>query len=75
LFFLVGFRNRFAVFFSWAWTYLTFNRGARLITGSPMLPGWGAQAGIRPQVMRVPMDTTSPLVGVAESHPPEKVAP
>jgi NADH dehydrogenase len=64
LFFLVGFRNRLAVFFSWAWTYLTFNRGARLITGSPILPGWGAQAGIRPQVMRAPMDTTSPFVGL-----------
>ena len=24
LFFLVGFRNRLTVFFSWAWTYLTF---------------------------------------------------
>jgi NADH:ubiquinone reductase (H+-translocating) len=68
LFFLVGFRNRFAVFFSWAWTYLTFNRGARLITGSPFLPGWGSQAGIRPQIMRVPMDTTSPQIGVAPGH-------
>jgi NADH:ubiquinone reductase (H+-translocating) len=65
LFFLIGFRNRMAVFISWAWTYLTFNRGARLITGSPILPGWGVQEGIRPQVMRAPMDTTSPLMGVA----------
>jgi NADH:ubiquinone reductase (H+-translocating) len=68
LFFLVGFRNRFAVFFSWAWTYLTFNRGARLITGSPFLPGWGSQAGIRPQIMRAPMDSTSPLPPLAPSH-------
>jgi NADH dehydrogenase len=30
--FLVGFRNRFAVLFQWAWSYLTFNKGARLIT-------------------------------------------
>jgi NADH dehydrogenase len=30
--FLVGFRNRFAVLFQWAWAYLTFNKGARLIT-------------------------------------------
>src|SRR5580692_10300636 len=52
LFFLVGFRNRVAVFLSWAWTYLTFNRGARLITGSTELPGWGAQQNIRPQVAR-----------------------
>ncbi len=48
LFFLVGFRNRVAVFLSWAWTYLTFNRGARLITGSPVLPGWGTQPPVTP---------------------------
>src|SRR6266850_1793158 len=30
--FLVGFRNRFAVLFQWAWAYFTFNKGARLIT-------------------------------------------
>jgi NADH dehydrogenase len=32
LFFLVGFRNRVAVMAQWAWSYLTFKRGARLIT-------------------------------------------
>ena len=69
LFFLVGFRNRLAVFFSWAWTYLTFNRGARLITGSPLLPGWGSQEGIRPQSARPPMDLGSPLVGAIANHP------
>lgn len=30
--FLVGFRNRLAVLFQWGWAYLTFNKGARLIT-------------------------------------------
>jgi NADH dehydrogenase len=30
--FLVGFRNRMAVLFQWAWAYVTFNKGARLIT-------------------------------------------
>ena len=30
--YLVGFRNRIAVLFQWAWAYLTFNKGARLIT-------------------------------------------
>jgi NADH:ubiquinone reductase (H+-translocating) len=72
LFFLVGFRNRLAVFFSWAWTYLTFNRGARLITGSPLLPGWGQQAGIRPQVILPPMDTTSPVLGAVQPTAPQK---
>jgi NADH dehydrogenase len=31
---LVGFRNRLLVMFSWTWSWLTFQRGARLITGS-----------------------------------------
>ncbi len=31
IFFLIGFRNRFLVLFQWAWAYLTFQRGARLI--------------------------------------------
>jgi NADH dehydrogenase len=33
LFFLVGFRNRVAVLFSWLWNYLTYDRSARLILG------------------------------------------
>lgn len=40
IFFLIGFRNRLTVFRQWAWTYLTFKDGARLITGSQELPGW-----------------------------------
>ncbi len=31
--FLVGFRNRLLVMFHWAWSWMTFKRGARLITG------------------------------------------
>ncbi len=33
IFFLIGFRNRVAVLLDWLWAYLTFQRGARLITG------------------------------------------
>jgi NADH dehydrogenase len=33
IWFLVGFRNRFTVFFDWIWAYVTYQRGARLITG------------------------------------------
>ena len=43
IFFLIGFRNRIAVFRQWAWTYLTFSDGARLITGSQELAGWDAE--------------------------------
>ncbi|MGH8913077.1 MAG: NAD(P)/FAD-dependent oxidoreductase, partial [Acidimicrobiia bacterium] len=38
IFYLIGFRNRFFVLVSWAWSYLTFRRGARIITGVPSLP-------------------------------------
>ena len=31
--FLIGFRNRFLVVFQWAWSFLSYDRGARLITG------------------------------------------
>jgi NADH dehydrogenase len=30
---LIGFRNRVSVFIQWAWSYVTWQRGARLITG------------------------------------------
>ena len=32
LLFLIGFRNRFFVMTEWAWAYITYNHGARLIT-------------------------------------------
>lgn len=35
IFYLIGFRNRFFVLAGWAWHYLTFRRGARIITGVP----------------------------------------
>ena len=31
--FLIGFRNRFLVMFQWAWSFFSYDRGARLITG------------------------------------------
>ncbi len=37
IFFLIGFRNRLLVLFDWATAYLTYERGARLITG-PLPP-------------------------------------
>jgi NADH dehydrogenase FAD-containing subunit len=33
IFFLIGFRNRITVTLDWFWSYLTFQRGSRLITG------------------------------------------
>jgi NADH dehydrogenase len=33
--FLIGIRNRFVVAVTWLWSYVTFERGARLITEVP----------------------------------------
>jgi len=36
IFFLAGYRNRLIVGANWLWNYLSFERGARLITGDPI---------------------------------------
>jgi NADH dehydrogenase len=46
LVFIIGFRNRVAVLFQWGWTYVFYARGARLITGNSVLPGWKDQPGV-----------------------------
>lgn len=35
--YLIGFRNRLVVMFQWAWAYVTYQRGIRLITGQPVM--------------------------------------
>ena len=35
IYFLIGLRNRFVVAITWLWSYVTFKRGARLITEVP----------------------------------------
>jgi NADH dehydrogenase len=35
IYFLIGVKNRFIVAFTWLWDYITFQRGARLITEVP----------------------------------------
>jgi NADH dehydrogenase len=45
--YLIDFRNRMIVLFDWAWSYFTYQRGSRLITGHRLEPG--APDSIRPQ--------------------------
>jgi NADH dehydrogenase len=55
IFFLIGFRNRLIVLIQWAWSYITYDRGARLITGDTNLPGWttsGKEKEVEPLVRR-----------------------
>lgn len=61
IFFLIGFRNRLSVFAAWIWTYFTFTRGARLITGDQRLPGWPDQIAAGP--------VEPPLQAEAKSEP------
>jgi NADH dehydrogenase len=64
--FLVGFRNRVLVMFHWAWSWLTFKRGARLITGpiGPLPPvrsiGRDGQAALPPGASSVALDDERP---------------
>jgi NADH dehydrogenase len=62
IFFLIGFRNRFSVFRSWAYTYIRFQEGVRLIVGSQELPGWGMLA-----------ETPAPVMGEQSPAEMEKV--
>jgi NADH dehydrogenase len=64
--FLVGFRNRVLVMFHWAWSWLTFKRGARLITGAiGALPpvrsiGRDGQVALPPGASAVALDDAEP---------------
>ncbi|ACB75863.1 NAD(P)/FAD-dependent oxidoreductase [Opitutus terrae] len=42
LIFLVGFRSKFSVFVQWVYSYLTYKRGARIITGATGTPPAGS---------------------------------
>jgi NADH dehydrogenase FAD-containing subunit len=43
IYFLVGFRNRLIAMVDWIWTYLTYERSARLITGNQGCAGMDAE--------------------------------
>ena len=58
IFFLVGFRNRVYMMFHWAWSWLTYKRGARLITGD---------VGALPAVRSIAPDGSVALPPAAES--------
>ncbi|MBT9331262.1 NAD(P)/FAD-dependent oxidoreductase [Paracidobacterium acidisoli] len=60
IWFLIGFRNRLVVLTEWIWNYFTFTRGARLIYGSQMLPGWNTHEGVADPVPGAPLDPAAP---------------
>ena len=78
IFFLIGFRNRLIVMIQWAWSYLTYERGARLITGSDELTGWtqsqedGGATGVSPvhPSADVRLSTSTPDAAAVTVTPP-----
>ena len=61
IYYLIGFRNRIVVAANWFWSYLTFGRGIRLITGDvqePARDSGGASAGNRPSTRHARHDGT-----------------
>ncbi len=62
IYFLIGFRSRLAVALNWAWNYMTFQRGTRLITGI---------SGSRIEDV-MPAITPGPMIAVRETLSPDR---
>jgi NADH dehydrogenase len=75
IYFLIGFRNRVAVLLQWAWSYLTWKRGARLITDTA--EQWRLLAGRPGHPPREPWDGRAPAaaVGARSTAMPEAPPP
>jgi NADH dehydrogenase FAD-containing subunit len=71
IFFLIGFRNRMAVFLNWIWAWLTYGRGARLITGDTTPLSLAA----RPTSPTLPGETWSEKTSPPQSQSPSSVFP
>jgi NADH:ubiquinone reductase (H+-translocating) len=57
--FLIGFRNRVLVIFQWAWSFYSYDRGARLITGPLRVAPDAPRAGDLPRAGEARLSTTS----------------
>ena len=69
--YLVGFRNRYLVLFNWTWSYLSYGRGARLITKT----GWHPKQALEdakdaaPRALPPPAPPAIPERSAAEPAP------
>ena len=83
IFYVIGFRNRLSVILSWAWSWLTFQRGVRLITGPvgalptvggltdggrPRMPAVAAAVSLAPEA-GVDSDTVAPSTQASAVEP------
>lgn len=60
IFFLITFRNRIAVLANWAYSYLTYKRGARLITGHRLSAGPASLSSVEVRPLPSPPTTNPP---------------
>ena len=65
IWYLIGFRNRLAVLLNWTWSYLSYKRGARLITSTGWHPDLGAVSAEPARSLRSPRPKE--LMATAES--------
>jgi len=54
IFYLIDFRNRVVVLFDWAWSYFTYQRGSRLITGHRLEAGVPARLPMTSEALASP---------------------
>jgi NADH dehydrogenase len=90
IYYLTGFRNRVLVLIQWAWSYLTFARGARLIvgkswrsyapapaaSGSPQTPAVPTELGVAPVIAAAALVVTAavPVALGTEKAPEARVS-
>jgi NADH dehydrogenase len=64
IFYLIGFENRVLVLTQWAWSYVSYERGARLITGP-----WQASEPGQPAPTPLPPAAAQPAASVGSRSP------
>src|SRR4051812_21840236 len=55
IFYLIDFRSKIVVLFDWAWSYFTYQRGSRLITGHRLDAGAPERIAAAPSVAALPV--------------------
>ena len=67
IFYLIDFRSKIVVLFDWAWSYFTYQRGSRLITGHRLEAGAPERAARLPEIAALPAPAPAPVALPASS--------
>lgn len=69
IWYLIGFRTRIVVMLNWFWSYVTYGRGARLITGARLDPGTPMTPSLEPPPpsAAIPAPETKPEPAAAKA--------